>query len=123
MERKQQKRPQRLQNAKVWLPTYTGKRLCSAYRKRYGTDWSTTFLELEMLGVAIDPAYQEQVLHTAQIERERKQQKKLEHTMATDLGAIEQNDTFAFIVGYTSGGAPYGITWEECTLLSDEESE
>mgnify|MGYP007086047993 FL=1 len=26
---------------------------------------------------------------------------------------IEQDDTFFFIAGYTSGGAPYGITWEE----------
>ena len=26
---------------------------------------------------------------------------------------IEQDDTFFFIAWYTSGGAPYGITWEE----------
>lgn len=25
----------------------------------------------------------------------------------------EQDENFAFIAGYTSGGAPYGITWEE----------
>lgn len=25
----------------------------------------------------------------------------------------ESDETFAFIAGYTSGGAPYGITWEE----------
>ena len=25
----------------------------------------------------------------------------------------ESDDTFAFIAGYTSGGAPYGVTWEE----------
>ena len=24
-----------------------------------------------------------------------------------------QDDNFYFIVGYTSGGAPYGITWEQ----------
>lgn len=28
----------------------------------------------------------------------------------------EQDDTFFFIVGYTSGGAPYGVTWEEMGL-------
>jgi hypothetical protein len=28
-----------------------------------------------------------------------------------------QNETFAFIAGYTSGGAPYGITWEEWEQL------
>lgn len=26
---------------------------------------------------------------------------------------IESDETFAFIAGYTSGGFPYGVTWEE----------
>lgn len=26
---------------------------------------------------------------------------------------FESDENFAFIAGYTSGGAPYGITWEE----------
>jgi len=25
----------------------------------------------------------------------------------------DSDDTFAYIVGYTSGGAPYGARWEE----------
>lgn len=25
----------------------------------------------------------------------------------------ESDETFAFIAGYTSGGFPYGVTWEE----------
>ena len=25
----------------------------------------------------------------------------------------DMNGTFAFIAGYTSGGAPYGVTWEQ----------
>jgi len=29
---------------------------------------------------------------------------------------IDSDDTFAFIAGYTSGGAPYGTTWEELGL-------
>ena len=37
-----------------------------------------------------------------------------------------QDDTFFYIVGYTSGGAPYGVTWEEMGLepwqaLEDEQ--
>lgn len=28
----------------------------------------------------------------------------------------EQDDTFFFIAGYTSGGVPYGVTWEEIGL-------
>ena len=29
---------------------------------------------------------------------------------------IDQDDTFFYIAGYTSGGAPYGVTWEEMGL-------
>jgi len=30
----------------------------------------------------------------------------------------EQDDTFYYIAGYTSGGAPYGVTWEEMGFKS-----
>ena len=34
---------------------------------------------------------------------------------------LEQDDTFFYIAGYTSGGAPYGVTWEEMGLEPWEE--
>ena len=34
---------------------------------------------------------------------------------------FESDDTFAFIAGYTSGGAPYGITWEEMEEIERRE--
>ena len=34
-----------------------------------------------------------------------------------------QNDQFYFIAGYTPGGAPYGVTWEEMGLKPWEEPE
>jgi len=41
------------------------------------------------------------------------------------LEVIEQDEYFYYIVGYTSGGAPYGITWEEALEdgLIDENGE
>ena len=30
---------------------------------------------------------------------------------------FDSDDTFAFIAGYTSGGVPYGITWEEMEAI------
>ena len=38
---------------------------------------------------------------------------------------LDQDDCFYFIAGYTSGGAPYGITWEEARRdgLIDEEND
>ena len=38
----------------------------------------------------------------------------------------DQDDYFYFIAGYTPGGAPYGITWEEARrdgLIEDEEDD
>jgi hypothetical protein len=34
----------------------------------------------------------------------------------------EIDETFAFIVGYTSWGFPYGVTWEEMERIADEVS-
>lgn len=34
-----------------------------------------------------------------------------------------QDDNFFFIAGYTSGGAPYGVTWEEMGLEPWQELE
>ena len=36
---------------------------------------------------------------------------------------FESDATFAFIAGYTSGGAPYGITWEEMEAIERREVE
>lgn len=30
---------------------------------------------------------------------------------------FESDETFAFIAGYTSGGVPFGITWEEMEAI------
>lgn len=52
--------------------------------------------------------------------RRLKKIKKREHE---ELEAW-QDDRFFFIAGYTSGGAPYGITWEEmCVELSQNQSQ
>lgn len=36
---------------------------------------------------------------------------------------FESDETFAFIAGYTSGGAPYGITWEEMEEIERRDTE
>ena len=43
----------------------------------------------------------------------RKRKKKRLEPAATESW---QDDRFFFIAGYTSGGAPYGVTWEEMGL-------
>jgi hypothetical protein len=122
--RKRLKREQRLESAKSWLPTYQGKNVFRGYRKRYGVDWPTALRELEMLGVEFDPAYREQVLRTVQEQAEARKRKRLEKAAELEgVSGIEQDDHFAFIVGYTPGGAPYGITWEEWETMDSESEE
>lgn len=45
--------------------------------------------------------------------RKRKKQKQAKEKQNI---LPEQDDRFFFIAGYTSGGAPYGVTWEEMGL-------
>ena len=120
--RKRFNRRQRLDSAKNWLSTYDGSNIARAYRKRYGVDWATAFIELDMLGVDIDSKYKEQVLESARGQVEARRQWRKERAAQME-GGLEgyQDENFAYIVGYTSWGFPYGVTWEEWESLEDPE--
>lgn len=48
------------------------------------------------------------------IKRENRRRRKLKKERSIEQHQIlEQDDTFAYILGYTSGGAPYGLQWWE----------
>ena len=47
-------------------------------------------------------------------QRRAKRKKETRDNLAKE--EILQDDRFFFIAGYTSGGAPYGVTWEEMGL-------
>jgi hypothetical protein len=123
--RKRFRRSQRLQSARSWLETYDGENVVKAYRKRYGVDWPTAFEELEILGVEIDPAYKEAVLRTVQreidVRREKQRWRRADQERA--VRGWDQDDRFAVIIGHTSGGAPYGLTWEEWEDIAGTEDE
>lgn len=118
------KREQRLQSAKDWLKTYPAENIVKGYRQHFGVDWPTAFRELEIIGIEIDPVYKKRVLETVEnliAARRRKQEEQI--STSEDLLSDFRDDTFAFIAGYTSGGAPYGITWEEWDKLEGNEKD
>jgi hypothetical protein len=119
--RKRMKRPQRLESARSWLESYMGNKVVKDYRRRYGVDFETAFAELALLGVPIDPDYKERVLESvaAQVATARRKKAERRAEQERQLG-MESDDHFAFIVGYTSGGAPYGLTWAEWEALEEE---
>jgi hypothetical protein len=118
--------------AEKWVAEYDGTTyggdIIKAYRKKFAVDRMKAVAELQMLGVALTKeqidrekaavkAYQElQKAKKAKKKRIREQKKKQEEY---PVFYEDQDDTFYYIAGYTSGGAPYGVTWEEMGLKPD----
>jgi hypothetical protein len=86
--------------------------MIKGYAKHFGVDKMCAIKELELLGVAISERRKIQIFdaHKKTIEERAKKKKEIENEV---LDLIDSDDRFAFIVGYTSGGAPYGVEWDE----------
>ena len=110
-------RPARLQSARRWLATQRGRpaeRIARSYRSRYGMDWPCAIAELSALGIAFDANWREQLARTLEGARQAKSRRRAEQPAAAKRAAWPESDeTFACIAGYTTGGAPFGVTWEE----------
>jgi hypothetical protein len=63
-----------------------------------------------MLKVHLDAVYIERVRTTVQNQIIRKAAKRRQ---LPSIPYWKQTPVFAYIAGYTEGGAPYGLTWEE----------
>lgn len=107
------KREARLQNAPRWLSTYPGANLLRGYERAFGVDLECAAVELGLLGIEVDPQ------QVAAITASRAVSRILRQPTPPGTDAIppgygeEWDDTFAYIAGFTSGGAPFGVTWEE----------
>ena len=130
--KKAMKFAERKAKAEKWVSEYDGTPyggdIIKAYRKKFAVDRMKAVVELQMLGVSLTKeqidrekaavkAYQD-------IQRDKKAKRKRlreQKRMRKDIPVFheDQDETFYYIAGYTSGGAPYGITWEEMGLKSD----
>ena len=124
--KKAMKFAERKAKAEKWVSEYDGTPyggdIIKAYRKKFAVDCMKAVAELQMLGVSLTKeqidrekaavkAYQD-------IQRDKKAKRKRlreQKRMRKDIPVFheDQDETFYYIAGYTSGGAPYGITWEE----------
>jgi hypothetical protein len=104
-------RARRLQRARRWLASYRGKNVVRGYKKWFGVDDVCAVLELQMLGIDIPDDRLEQARRDEQARAAHRARQKEKH--APKRVSRESNDEFAVITGYTEGGAPYGITWDE----------
>ena len=98
-------------------PAYQ-KGMAKYYRRITGTqDGDKIVRDLRSFGVEISSGQGRVIRENCRSERRRGYR---------DLSLYGQeygfDDTFAFIAGYTSGGAPYGTTWEELERERDYEA-
>ncbi|MDP3706322.1 MAG: hypothetical protein Q8R24_10540 [Legionellaceae bacterium] len=115
--RKRMQRSGRLQSAKHWIPTYSGGSIVKGYKNWFGVSLVCAIKELRMLGVKLDEQYVLQALkghEHAILDRQKKKVAKKQELLDDLL--FDSDDHYYFIAGYTSGGFPYGITWEEAEL-------
>lgn len=127
--KKAMKFAERRPKAEKWVASYDGTLyggdIVKAYRKKFAVDRMKAVEELQLLGVSLTKeqidrekaavkAYQE-IQRAKKAKRKRiREQKRMEKD--NPLFSEYQDDTFYYIAGYTSGGAPYGVTWEEMGL-------
>jgi hypothetical protein len=113
-------RSARLQSARSWLKTYTGKSVAAGYRKHFGIDWVCALKELEMLGVKIDEGYKNNLLKSVAGGVAARRRRRLQRKTTLDEFA-DQDENFAYIAGYTEAGFAYGVTWEEWERLDRQD--
>ena len=108
----------RIRMARQWLAAYdgTGKHIVHAYRKKFKVDITTALNDLGEIGALT--AEQLAVKRQAEEVRQRNLRREKEEKALRDFydRFPDSNDQFFFIAGYTSGGAPYGVTWAEMGL-------
>jgi hypothetical protein len=120
---KTERREIRLRKARQWILTYTGSHIVRAYRERFHVDYSCALSDLK----AIDALSRERLALLRRDEEIRLQKKREEQEKRREnesYARVPNSDNrFFFIAGYTSGGAPYGVTWEEMELFPYETPE
>lgn len=104
-------RQQRLKEARKWFPEQgftEDSHIVKAYRKKFNVDRTCAMKELCLLHV-LSPDKQASYEAQLKAKKEKRQRRKQQ----AEFQPFDQDEYFYFIAGYTSGGAPYGITWEQ----------
>ena len=108
----------RIRLARKWFADYkgTGKHIVHAYREKFKVDVTVALNDLGEIGaltpeqIAVKQQAEEIRIRNLRLEKEEKELQNF-----CDRFPVS-DDRFFFIAGYTSGGAPYGVTWEEIGL-------
>jgi hypothetical protein len=110
---KKMKQFQRLNSASHWMKSYNGKSLVKGYSKCYGVDKLCAVKELRILGVKIFGGYENNLRRSLQQVGDQRRLSKQKRQQQNNVEPFESDCYHAIIIGYTDGGASYGINWEE----------
>lgn len=115
-------RNKHLKSAVEWVKTYSGQKIVHGYCKRYGVDKLCAVKELRLIGIDISEEYENQLKQSIEaLKNQRQLRKDKKEQELKLLSAVDSDENFAFIAGYTSGGCPYGITHEEMDEINKRE--
>ena len=119
--KKTPKREYRLRSAKSWIKTFSGNNIVKGYSKKYSVDKLCAVKELRMIGVDISEEYEMQLINSMEaLRRQKLSFRKKQEDELNALHGFESDENFAMIIGYTSGGFPYGVTYEEMEQINNE---
>ena len=110
-----QARKQRLKEARLWYPEQhftESSHIVKAYRTRFNVNKDCAMRELVMLGMLPPEKQKSYEGQLAGKDRKKAAKREAKRNPVEETNPF-QDENFFFIAGYTSGGAPYGITWEQ----------
>jgi len=115
---KKLKREERLKDAVYFLEDrkdLTLKELIYQYSNVYGVKKQCAIEELRKLEIEISKEMAKELLKKNKSKKKSKKKKEW-----IDDFTFDSDETFVFIAGYTEGGVPFGITYEE---MEEQEKE
>jgi hypothetical protein len=69
----------------------------------------------------MDPDWVAQLYRSLEGSQQARRERARSHEGETADYDADSDDYFAYIAGYTPGGAPYGVTWDEWRQLEAKE--
>ncbi|MGM0845104.1 MAG: hypothetical protein ACQEUT_09015 [Bacillota bacterium] len=111
---------ERQQIASSWVSEYEGDNIVKSYSKRFRLNLKNSMKELTSFGFTISKEERAKMKRLTDIQKYKKENKQRKKGELELKELIESDETFAFIAGYTEGGAPFGITQEEMPEIEKE---
>lgn len=110
---KSERRAERLRKGRQWVASYEGSHIVRDYSERFKVDVLCAMDDLGKIG-ALNPEKLAAMKEAEIQRREKKKQDREKRRLQEFYDSFPASDNrFYCIIGYTSGGAPYGVTWEE----------